>query len=342
MKVLIIGLTPPEEGGSQKHIYEIAERVKNTTVLTQKPSMCSNKIELPILKGSNFIRNISFLVACFFYTFRLILLKKHDIIHIHENLLYILIPILKLRYKIIVTVHGIDGFKFYDNKFLWLIFRTCLAFSDKLIAVSLEDKKNLERYFHNLNYIPNGVDLSVYNKINVKVEKNITFIGRMHEQKGLIYLLEAFNKIKDRIPEFKLKIIGKMNEYGEKLKLDNKADRIIWLGYISDKKKIARELKSAYCIVLPSLWEGLPLTLFESLASQRPVIFSDLPVIRSITEKGVVFIKPKNSKDIADKILKVIMNNKLAESIAKEGFRVVKNYDWNEISKKMDKIYQDE
>ena len=116
MKILMIGLTPPEEGGSQRQIYELSSRIKSTTILTQKGSSCKNKIELPVIKKSILLRNLSFFAICLLYSFKLLFLKKqYDLIHIHENVLYFIAPILRIRYKIIITVHGIKGFKFHGR-----------------------------------------------------------------------------------------------------------------------------------------------------------------------------------------------------------------------------------
>src|SRR3989344_2001649 len=98
MKVLLIGLTPPEEGCSQRHIFEIAERINEVTVLTQQGSRCRKKIELPIINSSILLRNLTFFFMCCIYSIKLLLLEqKYDLIHIHENLLYLLAPFLSLK-----------------------------------------------------------------------------------------------------------------------------------------------------------------------------------------------------------------------------------------------------
>ena len=193
-----MGLTPPLEGGSERHIYELAVRNKNAVVLTQKGSDCLNKIELPVMNISSFLRNISFFMMCLLYSLKLLLVKKYDLIHIHDNLLYFLVPLLKLRYKVIVTIHGITGFHFYENKRLWFFFSTSLRFATHLISVSVNDKKLLDQTFKHVSYIPNGVDTGLYSTFKVPVEKKITFLGRIHEQKGLTYLLEAFTSFKKK------------------------------------------------------------------------------------------------------------------------------------------------
>ncbi len=336
----MMGLTPPLEGGSERHIFEVSSRLK-CDVLTQNGSSCRNKIEIPII-GSGFIRNISFFISSFVYSLYLLFRTKkiYEVIHIHENLLYFLAPLLRLRYKVVITVHGIKGFKFYDNKKLWKLFSFGLRRANLLIAVNMEDRIKLEKYFEKVDYIPNGVDLSIYKKIKVNVEKKISFIGRIHEQKGVIYLLEAFEKIKDKLPEWKLELIGKVDSYGLDLQKKFKDKRIIWRGLISDRKEIVKSLKSSYLIALPSLWEGLPLTLFEALASERPVIVSDIPAFKSVIKDEALYCKVKDSEDLAKKIMLLIDKVK-AEGFGKRGKKLAEQYDWRVIADKLNLVYDE-
>lgn len=338
-KVLIIGQSSPIEGGSQRHIYEISSRL-GCDVLTQKGSICKNKIELPELNFNNYIRNITFAISCYIYSIYLLLIKKYDIIHIHENLLYFLAPILRLRYKVIITIHGISGIKMYDNKFLWFFFKSALKFANSLICISSQDKKILDSEFDDITYIPNGADISLYNKINPKIEKKIVYIGRIDYQKGTSVLLKAFERIKNKIPDFKLEILGTLDNYALSLKKQFPDKRIIWKGHVSDRTEIIKSLKSAYCIVLPSIFgEGLPLTLLEDLASSRPLILSSLASLKSVVNEEGIFFKPGNDKELAEKILFLIKNKTLANSLGKKGFNLAKNYDWDILAKQLNRLY---
>lgn len=339
--ILIIGLTSPLEGGAERHIYEVSSRIENCTVLAQNGSICKKKIELPLIPRPVFLRNVSFLITSAIYAVFLLVTfrKKYDIIHIHPNLLYFLAPLLRLRYKVIITVHGIKGFKFYDNKFIWFFFRTALGFANAIVAVNLKDKKELEKIFNRAEYIPNGVDLSTYSKINLKVEKKISFIGRIHEQKGIIYLLESFDIINKEFPDFKLEIIGGMTEYAYELQKKFRNKNVAWRGSITDRKEIIRSLKSAYCIVLPSLWEGLPLTLFESLASGRPVVLSDISAFKSVVKDEALFFRNKDFKDMARKIKTLIVSKKLADRYGAKGIKLAKSYDWSKIADRLQSAY---
>ena len=341
-KILMMGFTPPEEGGSERHIFELSLRIRNCEVFTQKNSACKSKIEAPMIKKPLFLRNALFMIASLVYAVYLAVSfrKKYDIVHVHENLLYFAIPILKLRHKVFATVHGINGFKFYDNKLLWLFFKSALHFADRIIAVSKEDKKELGREFDNVSYMPNGVDLSAYKGISPKIENKITFIGRIHEQKGIVYLLEAFENIENKFPDFKLEIIGEINDYAKELRERFRSKRIIWRGFVSSRKEIARSLKSAYCIALPSIWEGLPLTLFEALASERPVMLSDIKAFRSVVKDEAVFFKPEDAGALSKKIMEMIKSQKKGESIGKKGARLAEKYGWENIALELDNLYK--
>jgi hypothetical protein len=55
----MIGLTPPLEGGSERHIYEFSSRINNCEVLTQKGSICKRKIEIPIFHKPLILKNFA-------------------------------------------------------------------------------------------------------------------------------------------------------------------------------------------------------------------------------------------------------------------------------------------
>ncbi len=346
MKVLIVGLTPPLEGGSQQHIFEIVKNLNkkhlDVTVLTQKGTLCKKhtkciEIDLKNKAGYSqsreFYKNVKALIPK---------LKGFDVIHLHENYLFLLTKKLKkhTNSKVYLTVHGLKGFKFYDNWILWKIFKHFMKRADKIIAVSPQEKKDLEEYFKNVVYIPNGVDTSLFNK-KAKIRRVITFLGRMHPQKGVVYLLEAFNEIKRESPEFSLELIGRETPYSKKLKEKFKDKQIRFLGSISERKKLADKLSSSYLIALPSLWEaGPPLTVYEAWASSRPLIVTSLPYMQPVVNnKNSVLVKPKSPEDLRKAIKYLLKNKKAAKKVGDSGKRTVKAFDWRQIAKKTSKLY---
>jgi glycosyltransferase involved in cell wall biosynthesis len=344
-KVLMIGLTPPLEGGSQRHIFEISERL-GLSVLTQKGSLCKGKVELPVSKKSVFLRNMSFAFLCFVYSLKLLLFKKkYDLIHIHENILYPLAVILRIRYKVIITVHGIVGFKFYENKFLWFFFSLGLRACNKIISVSVSDKEILDKNFNKVVYVPNGVDVGVYEKIKPrKIEKKISFVGRIHEQKGTDILIDAFEKVSKEFPAHSLNIIArKEGKFYEALSEKSKNLKVNWEGFILDRKKIFSKLAESELLVFPSRWEALPWpALLEGLGSGRPVIASDLNGMRSVFKdrKEIILVEKEDSDSLAKEITEILKNKKLGNKIGMSGKKKSKEFTWDIISEKTDKVYE--
>ncbi|MBI3334513.1 glycosyltransferase family 4 protein [Candidatus Pacearchaeota archaeon] len=342
-QILLMGMSAPQEGGSERHVYELASRIKESTVFTQRGSICQRTVQVPVPTRNILLRNLCFLFWAVLYALFLLitLRKKYTTIHIHENLLYVLAPLLRMRYTVVITIHGMTGFLFHDSKLLWLFFKQGLRAADALIAVNPVDERVLHHEFpgKKIKYFPNGVDLDAY-KGRAHVEKKIVFIGRIHEQKGIVYLLEAFTSLEAQIPGFKLEIIGKLNDYAIELQRKYPSQRILWRGFIANRDAIARTLESAYCIVLPSLWEGLPLTLFESLASGRPIIVSKIDAFSSVVKNEVIFFKSKNSSDLGKKLLEIVRDKKRAARIGAAGKKTAGRYDWNRIAQEYSAFMQ--
>lgn len=348
-KALIVGLTPPLEGGSERHIYEIASRMKNQTVLTQRGSICRNKIPLPILASfGGLIKNLSFFLMSSAYLILILLYpkKRFEVIHLHENLSYLLAPLLSLRYKVIITVHGLVGFRFYEKKSLWFFFRNSLKKATTIIVVSPAEREIVSQFHENVRFIPNGADIKLYEKISSpKVKKRVLFMGRIHKQKGIDILIEAFKLIKKDFPEYKLQIIGdKKGGFYESLRNSDIREKIIWTGFISDRKKLFTELTSAEILVYPSRWEALPWpALLEGLASGRPVIASNLKGMEEIfeSEKNIFLVEPENAKALAKAIKTLLKDKKKSQPIGKKGRELSKNYDWSAIARKTEKVYNE-
>jgi glycosyltransferase involved in cell wall biosynthesis len=346
MKILIVGITPPELGGSERHIFEIARRLRNNfdvTVLTQKGSACSEfvkTIELELPK-SIFLRNFMFMLKTFVY---FLSCNNWDIIHIHESYLFLLSPLLRLKCKkLIATVHGCFGFKYYENLLLRKIFFSGLKLADKVVFVAPNE---LEIFKGELNavWIPNGVDLSKFYG-SKKVTNNVVFWGRFHPQKGIPYLLGAFKIIQNSHPELKLVLIGQKNDYAAKMEELAKAYDLNteFLGFLPDKELVCR-LQKAKLIVLPSLFEGAAIAILEALAVGRPVVTTAIPSNRTILSDGVnsLLVKPADSVALAKAIIKVVENPKLAARLSSAASGIVKSFTWDKAVEKLGSAYLDD
>jgi len=105
----------------------------------------------------------------------------------------------------------------------------------------------------------------------------ILYAGKLARAKGLAPLFRAVRSLASRRP-VTLLLAGSGREEDE-LRLEAPPEAV-FLGRLS-QKQLGEEMRQADIFVLPSFYEGLPLVLLEALGSGIPVVFSDLPGVRS-------------------------------------------------------------
>ncbi len=112
--------------------------------------------------------------------------------------------------------------------------------------------------------------------------------GRLEEQKGHRYLIDAFAQIHSHFPQARLWIVGEGSlrlQLTRQIQQHGIADRVSLLGWRSDLPQL---LNAADVFVFPSLWEGFGLVLLEAMAARLPVIASRISAIPEIVEDGVI------------------------------------------------------
>ena len=114
------------------------------------------------------------------------------------------------------------------------------------------------------------------------------------------------------------------------------------LGPIRGKEKVAEMYQAADVYVLPSYREGLPLTLFEAMASGLPIIASPVngvPYEMSEPENGF-FVQYGDLENLEKKILIILSDKKIVQKISENNIKKSKNYDWDIIYKKYMSEYE--
>jgi glycosyltransferase involved in cell wall biosynthesis len=240
--------------------------------------------------------------------------------------------------------------------FLYLndLFMNKLAFRfvDKIIAITPWELENLKKYSkeEKIRIIPNGVDQIFFKKIdknNFRKENQITekhlvlFFGRLNPTKGPEMLAKTAVNISKKRKDIAFVWVGPDEGRAEEVKkLIKDYKNMKYLGPIQGKEKIAEMYQAADVYVLPSYREGLPLTLFEAMASRLPIIASPVngvPYEMTSPENGL-FSDYGDLKSLEDNILKILTNKKMAKTISENNFTKSQNYDWNDICK----IYMEE
>ena len=145
--------------------------------------------------------------------------------------------------------------------------------------------------------------------------KEILFVGRNDRVKGIPYLIEAFELIKKDFPDFKLSLVGEGLPEG-KLPLT----------------EVRKRMKNCYCLVLPSITEGLPRVMLEAMALSKPVVASrvgGIPDLIKDSENGFLF-EVGNVQELAEKLRILLDNKELAVEMGRRGRELVQSQFSNE------------
>ncbi|MEK6827152.1 MAG: glycosyltransferase family 4 protein, partial [Nanoarchaeota archaeon] len=221
-------------------------------------------------------------------------------------------------------------------------------FIDKIIAITPWELETLEKYSEKekIEIIPNGVDKILFKEVrnkqfkknnNIKEKFLVLFFGRLNPTKGPEMLAKAAINIIKKRKDIAFVWVGPDEGKAEEVKeLIKNFKNMKYLGPIKGKEKIADMYQSADVYVLPSYREGLPLTLFEAMASRLPIVASPVngvPFEMKENENG--FFSNYGDIDSLEKnIIKLIDNPKLAKKISENNFKKSKNYNWDDIYKK--------
>lgn len=113
-------------------------------------------------------------------------------------------------------------------------------------------------------------------------------VGRLAEQKGQLLLVEAAARLRERVPDFELVLVGDGPLRGEleaQIARLDLGDCVRITGFL-DNRSVRRELEAARALVLPSFAEGLPVVIMEAMALGRPVISTYVAGIPELVEPG--------------------------------------------------------
>lgn len=241
----------------------------------------------------------------------------------------------------------IGSFKgYYYEKLKQKIYKIFLNNVDVFVAPSKNTKKNFKKQdFINSEVITiyNGIKLLKYSEI--KNTKTILYVGRLSKEKGVEYLLKAMSLIIKEIPTVHLDIVG---DGDEKHRLEiltkelNLEKSVAFIGSISHSE-VEKYYKKANIVTITSIWpEPFGLIGPEAMSVGRPVIGTKVGGIPEWLEDGKTgfLVEPKNSKDIANKIIKLFKNQKLLKIFGERAYIKSAQFSIEEYVNNLESLYE--
>lgn len=345
------------QGGAQKIVLQLCndDSSKNKHFVASSGGVLVSKLN--ILKVPHFeiydmenkdpisiIRNIKKLYS-------VIHEYKIDIIHAHHRMAAFysrLLATLSPNLKCIYTAHNI-----FENKKLFTRFSLKRS---TIVAVGQGVANNLENYFEididRINVIYNSVKKAQLNfellDSDIKRLKEqgrivVAFIGRLTKQKGVDIFLKAMSIVLKDIENVFGVVIGNGEEISEMKRMCRELgieNRILFLGYKNNVNEIITQVDF---VVLPSRWEGFPLTPIEVFSNGKTIVASNISGNNEIVidkQNGLLF-ESENYSVLGDRIIRLVKDKKLLkelESGALDSF--TKKYEYNVFKKKYLDLYE--
>ena len=318
------------KGGAEKVLMSLANHGASKYcifVLSEDTNKDWNNLEfnkkvkrLYVPYGSKNVLKIFF--SLFFIMIYLVKYKP-SIVHSHHRRITLIFTLIKLlpffKFDLIHTSHNVF---LYGRLFQ---FARCAM----LTGVSQSVVKNLREFFkfkkEKIRLIYNGIE-EYKGSIYSPVHTSAVIVGRLATQKGHIYLLEAWKNVIRELPNATLYIVGEGELKKNLMTLVSKfnlSKNVVFKGFRPNPSEWM--LKTEFSI-LPSLWEGLPLTPLEAFSVYRTVVATAVDGTPEIVidKKTGLLVPPKDTEKLAEAIIYLFQNPAYRKKMAEEGYKLFK------------------
>uniref|UniRef100_A0A7C5YQX8 Glycosyltransferase family 1 protein n=1 Tax=candidate division CPR3 bacterium TaxID=2268181 RepID=A0A7C5YQX8_UNCC3 len=280
--------------------------------------------------------------------------------------------------KVVYTEHTYFASKragtFFFRKILEpKIMKSVLSSSSAIIALSSKTASALATFGisnDKIHVIALGIDKQYLCTLDTEMSKSfelpsgsnatsfiITFLGRIHPQKGIETLLEAAKMLKEHgVTDFVILIGGPLSGdfsvnkdipslYALKLMKYIKKERlkhhVVFLGHLTQEQKMAL-LNTSSVFVLPSYYETFGLVALEAMASGVPVIGSKVGALCDIIRNGYngYLFKPGSSEELFSILLSLYRNKGHLKELGKNARETARKYLWSNIAKRTYELYK--
>jgi glycosyltransferase involved in cell wall biosynthesis len=194
-------------------------------------------------------------------------------------------------------------------------------------------------------YIPNGVERRFFisRKNRDRKPLRLLYAGTWLDQRGIFYLRDALNGLNTRFKDWTLTIVGAgipavelESFFGAGLR-----EQIIILPIVP-----AKDMQQVYAeydiFVFPSLMEGLPSVILESMAAGMAVITTETCGMADVVEDGFngLLIPPANAEAIEDAILRLAQSPLLRQQLGQAAQESMKRLTWEKSAEKLEKVFE--
>ncbi len=173
-------------------------------------------------------------------------------------------------------------------------------------------------------------------------EPYFLYVGTLEPRKNLARALRAFSAIASALPDHRFVLAGQQGwNCADVLRAAEAAGgRVLLLGYVPEED-LPLLYAHATALVYPSLYEGFGLPVVEAMACGTPVITSRGSSLEEIAGEAALIVDPLDERALADAMLAVGSDGRLAASLRERGLQVSTRYDWSRTARETAEAYRD-
>lgn len=294
-------------------------------------------------------------------------LKKNpvDLLHSHSEYTDITAMLLKLRQRaprILRTVHY--GFhEEWNRKPLRRALLTNFSYPilfDAEIGINNANTERLNRRFlakvlqKKAIRIPNAISFERFTNIHVDVKAKkeslsippdapiIGTVGRLADQKGFIFLIDAAHLVLQEYPQIHFLIVGDgplADEHREQARSLGIEKQVLFTGGRTDVDEL---LVCMDLFASSSLWEGLPTVILEAMAANVPTLATDIPGSNELIQHGINgwLVPPYTPDALSEGILHLMKSPPLRAKLAQQAKETLVHYSIDSIASEYESLYQ--
>lgn len=259
----------------------------------------------------------------------------------------------------VLTVHDIRGLGSESPVVNRTVFKLALWHSilraDHVITVSESMKQEILGFFPkaSISVIYNGFDTGLYanvteteiKKLQLKYglpDSFVLAVGHLERRKNYRRLIDAMARLQDIGCPCSLVIVG--NDSGERqflekcVEVTSQSVAVKFLTGLSD-----REVRCAYKLcrlfVFPSTYEGFGIPILEAMGAERPMVLSDIPVFREITQNQGVYFAPDDTEEMVSAIEAVLTSSSEQDRLIEYGKKRVQAFSFQNLAGQLEQLY---
>lgn len=291
-----------------------------------------------------------------YYATKAAIADRPDVIHFHAEGPCACLPMARRAgIRTVATIHGLDWQRAKWGKlgsaYIKHGEKAAAKCADEIIVLSRSAQDYFEQIYNRSTvFVPNGMNPKEYrpaDEIEKRwgLEKNsyILFLGRLVPEKRPELLIEAFKKLD---ADKRLVIAGgasDTSEYEKELRDMAEGDkRILFTGFVTGDT-LAELYSNAYCYVLPSDVEGMPMSLLEAMAYGRCSVTSDIPECADVLAGNGMTFEKGNADALRAVLQNLLEAPEHVQQLGTEAKRhVEESYSWDSVVAKTLAIYRGE